>query len=59
MSQQSEKEDNSNIDPQSHGFVQFSNGDSYHGEISNGKKNGQGEYKFSNGDVYNGNFVDG
>ena len=35
-----------------HVMVNFSNGDTYHGEIKNSKKEGKGQYTFSNEDEY-------
>ena len=37
----------------------FSNGDIYHGEIKNLKKEGKGTYTFNNGDTYEGDFING
>ena len=37
----------------------FSNGDIYHGEIKDLKKDGKGTYTFNNGDIYEGDFING
>lgn len=39
------------------GTVNYSNGDSYIGDMSGGFRNGKGKLTFANGDVYEGDFV--
>ena len=54
--------DNNSINQNSnliHINIQFGNGDSYHGEVLNNKKHGNGEYNFSNGENYKGEFSEG
>lgn len=39
--------------------INFSNGDRYHGQIRDGKRNGRGVYMWANGNRYEGDFVRG